>query len=269
VATWVLTGGPVSAVGSNIAGPIPLTGAQPADFDPAGITNIAVSYEVVISGLVDDSISDKQNGVLKNASGQNVTSTLGPEVERTADGTYPYLDDTAMPGAFLPSATGNQLGPYTPLASVLTQYLANMKNDDATTTIQNVVVTITYTPPIAPIASFTADKTTIYTGQQVQFTDTSINNPTAWSWDFGGGAAGSTQQNPLVTFNTPGVYDVVLTASNLGGSGQSNPTAITVLAREAEVWNGVAWVGGESWNGVAWVTPEVYDGTQWIPMKAP
>jgi PKD repeat protein len=268
VATWVLTGGPVSAAGANIAGPIPLSGAQPADYDWANVTSIAVSYDVVISGIGDDSVIDYRNGSLENDSAQRVATTLVGTATRTADGTYPTSYSVA-PGLFATSPTGMQLAPNTAAAAVLTEFSANMKNDGGTTTIQNVTVTITYTPPTGPVASFTADKTTLYTGQQVQFTDTSLNNPNTWSWDFDGGAAGSSQQNPLVTFNTPGVYNVVLTASNAGGSDPSDPTAITVLVREAEIWNGSAWVGGESWNGSAWVTPEVWDGTQWIPVKAP
>jgi PKD repeat protein len=130
-------------------------------------------------------------------------------------------------------------------------------------------VDIDWRDAVAPVASFTANRTTLYTGQTVQFTDTSTASPTSWSWDFDGGASGSTAQNPLVTFNTPGTYNVVLTATNGDGQGVSAPMVITVLKREAEIWNGSAWVGGESWNGSAWVVPEVWDGVQWIPVKAP
>ncbi|MFC2140880.1 C25 family cysteine peptidase [Acidobacteriota bacterium] len=73
------------------------------------------------------------------------------------------------------------------------------------------------TPP--PVAGFTASATTICVGDSVTFTDTSTNNPTSWSWSFPGGTpSGSTQQNPTVTYNTVGTYDVSLIVSNSAGS---------------------------------------------------
>jgi PKD repeat protein len=73
---------------------------------------------------------------------------------------------------------------------------------------------------IAPVAAFTANVFNITTGQSVNFTDLSSNNPTAWNWQFTGGApATSTLQNPSnIVYNTPGCYQVVLTASNAAGS---------------------------------------------------
>lgn len=74
---------------------------------------------------------------------------------------------------------------------------------------------------IAPVADFTADLSSpiiIPVGGSVNFFDASINVPTSWSWNFGGGAANSTAQNPSVTFNTIGTYTVTLTATNAFGS---------------------------------------------------
>jgi photosystem II stability/assembly factor-like uncharacterized protein len=60
-------------------------------------------------------------------------------------------------------------------------------------------------------AAFTASNTTVCNGTAVQFTDQSVGPPTAWNWTFEGGTpATSTLQNPLVTYSTPGVYDVTL-----------------------------------------------------------
>ncbi|MCB9299830.1 MAG: PKD domain-containing protein [Lewinellaceae bacterium] len=82
----------------------------------------------------------------------------------------------------------------------------------------------------APVANFTANNTTITAGQSVTFTDQSTNSPTAWSWSFPGGSpSSSSSQNPTVTYNTAGSYNVSLTASNAGGSdGETKTAYITV-----------------------------------------
>lgn len=73
--------------------------------------------------------------------------------------------------------------------------------------------------PISPVASFSASETTITSGQEITFTDTSSNSPTSWAWEFEGGSpAISSEQNPTVTYNNFGSYEVSLTATNLGGS---------------------------------------------------
>jgi PKD repeat protein len=82
----------------------------------------------------------------------------------------------------------------------------------------------------APIAAFTADKTVVCPGMQVNFTDQSTFAPTGWSWVFQGGTpATSSAQNPSVAYNTPGTYSVQLTASNGNGSDvEVKTTYITV-----------------------------------------
>jgi PKD repeat protein len=70
-----------------------------------------------------------------------------------------------------------------------------------------------------PEANFAASPTNVCAGGQVQFTDLSTNNPTSWSWTFPGGTPGtSTQQNPIITYNTPGTYSVTLEATNIYGN---------------------------------------------------
>jgi PKD repeat protein len=71
------------------------------------------------------------------------------------------------------------------------------------------------------VAGFTASKTNISRGETVIFNDASQNNPTEWNWTFEGGSPKtSTEKNPSVQYNTPGVYDVILTVSNADGSDQ-------------------------------------------------
>ncbi len=53
-----------------------------------------------------------------------------------------------------------------------------------------------------------------------QFTDLSTNNPNAWAWTFEeGNPPTSTDQNPIVTWNKVGEFNVSLTASNILGVG--------------------------------------------------
>jgi lysyl endopeptidase len=74
-------------------------------------------------------------------------------------------------------------------------------------------------PPLPPVADFSASPTTVEVGNNVQFTDLSTNTPTSWSWTFEGGTpSSSTAQNPVVTYNTIGTYNVTLTATNSAGS---------------------------------------------------
>src|SRR6056297_2110426 len=71
----------------------------------------------------------------------------------------------------------------------------------------------------APVADFSAGSTTVTEGESVNFSDQSSNNPTTWEWSFeGGDPSTSTQQNPSVTYNTTGTYQVSLTVSNSAGS---------------------------------------------------
>jgi len=75
------------------------------------------------------------------------------------------------------------------------------------------------TAVVPPLADFTADNTSIIEGESVQFTDLTLNDPTSWEWTFEGGEpASSLEQNPLITYNTEGIYDVLLVATNEAGS---------------------------------------------------
>jgi hypothetical protein len=52
-------------------------------------------------------------------------------------------------------------------------------------------------------------------GSAVAYTDYSTGNITSWSWSFPGGTPStSTTQNPVVTYNTPGLYGATLTVSD-------------------------------------------------------
>jgi PKD repeat protein len=96
--------------------------------------------------------------------------------------------------------------------------------------VEDYTAAVSGTTPQSPVAAFTASATTITVGGSVTFTDQSTNNPTSWSWSFEGGTpSSSTSQNPTVTYNTAGTFDVTLTASNSAGSdAEYKPDYITV-----------------------------------------
>jgi PKD repeat protein len=65
-------------------------------------------------------------------------------------------------------------------------------------------------------ADFSGNPTTVDIGGTVNFTDLSYGGTaTSWNWEFEGGDPGvSPDQNPTVTYNTEGTYDVTLTVSD-------------------------------------------------------
>jgi PKD repeat protein len=70
----------------------------------------------------------------------------------------------------------------------------------------------------APTASFDAGNSNICQNNTVAFYSTS-SGATSYSWSFpGGNPSSSTQANPIVFYNTPGSYSVILTVSNSTGS---------------------------------------------------
>jgi lysyl endopeptidase len=89
----------------------------------------------------------------------------------------------------------------------------------------------TFSPcgPVAPIADFIADQTSVAPATTVSFTDQSSGVPTSWAWavtpatgwTYTGGTNASSQ-NPQIIFNTLGFYTIALTATN--GNGNDNET---------------------------------------------
>jgi PKD repeat protein len=68
-------------------------------------------------------------------------------------------------------------------------------------------------------ADFELSKTVICAGETITLTDASYNTATSWNWvTTGGTPATSTAQNPVITYNTPGIYTVTLTATSGGTS---------------------------------------------------
>ena len=68
-----------------------------------------------------------------------------------------------------------------------------------------------------PNPDFSATPTAGCGPLHVQLTDQSTGSPIFWSWDFGNGQT-SNQQNPTVTYGSPGTYTVTLIVRNKDGS---------------------------------------------------
>jgi PKD repeat protein len=69
--------------------------------------------------------------------------------------------------------------------------------------------------PMQATAYFAANDTITCEGSSVQFTDNSLGNVVGWEWTFEGGNPGtSTQQNPTVTYDNNGEYDVTLVVND-------------------------------------------------------
>ncbi len=95
---------------------------------------------------------------------------------------------------------------------------------------------ITVSSTLVPEVDFTSDHHVLCGNVDVQFTDLSENCPNAWTWEFSPntvsfvGGTNLHSQNPLVSFNQPGTYDVTLTVNN--------PVGNNVLTKEDYIING-------------------------------
>ncbi|WP_292423612.1 PKD domain-containing protein [Methanoregula sp.] len=69
-----------------------------------------------------------------------------------------------------------------------------------------------------PQVDFAGNPRSVSTGDMVQFTDTSLNSPASWAWNFGDTAT-STNQNPSHSYQVKGIYTVTLSAQNTNGIG--------------------------------------------------
>lgn len=88
---------------------------------------------------------------------------------------------------------------------------------------------VTLYPEGTVIPTFTANPTTLYEGNNVQFANTTSGNYVSASWTFDGGSpATSTATNPTVTYSTHGTYDATLTIVNTNGCSPSTTEQITV-----------------------------------------
>lgn len=164
---------------------------------------------------IDDGVTDTPNTVGVTSCNLN-ENTCGPRANVENQMDYSYCSKMFTAGqvtrmrAAITSATGGRSNIWT---------TANL---NAVGAVAN---------PALCKADFNVDKRVVCQGEAVQFTDASYNTVSGWSWTFQGGTpATSSSENPSITYNTPGTYQVSLTASNGGSTQMETKTAyITVL----------------------------------------
>ena len=94
---------------------------------------------------------------------------------------------------------------------------------------------------------------------EVTFTDSSANNPSAWSWDFGDGNS-DTVQHPTHQYSNPGIYNVCLTATNFVGS--ANYCEYVTISNAAPI---AAFTANTSGDPVVEFTDySIYNPTDWV-----
>lgn len=113
-----------------------------------------------------------------------------------------------------------------------------------------------------PNPGFYTKFTNVCTGSLVQFVDTTFNDPASWQWTFAGGTpATSSQQNPIVLYDTPGTYSVTLRAFNANGFDEEITTnyitvgvgGVTPVFEEDFESGQTGWTVDNADNGVGWV----------------
>jgi PKD repeat protein len=129
-----------------------------------------------------------------------------------------------------------------------------------------------------PVVRFAVSSTTPCPGFPVQFTDESLNFPTSWSWTFNSGSPGtSTTQNPSITYNSSGSFDVTLQATVAGGSTKTltktayinppTPASLPFTENFEGTFPPTGWsVYSPDGAGVAWGTAGIH---QWVKQAAP
>jgi len=97
-------------------------------------------------------------------------------------------------------------------------YVSNLNPGGSNFTEDQAAVIGVQPEVLAPVADFTSNITTIEVGGSVNFTDLSTGSITSQAWSFMGGTPStSTQENPVIVYNTPGNYTVSLTVIGPGG----------------------------------------------------
>ncbi|HEY6161188.1 MAG TPA: M43 family zinc metalloprotease, partial [Bacteroidia bacterium] len=106
-------------------------------------------------------------------------------------------------------------------------------------------------PTCAPIADFISNTQFVCAGSNVSFSWMSTGgHPTSWSWTFPGGTpSASTDSFPVITYNTPGTYNVTMVVSNGAGNNSLTRTAYIHVGSSTATYSN--WQYSESFESIS------------------
>ncbi len=222
-------------------GCIPFT----VDFIDQSSTNVT-NWQWTFEGGTPTTSNEQNPSITYNQAG---TYSVTLEVSNTAGANTLYIQDFVVVSENLPTASFTEVvdGPVVTFINTSENALTYNWNLDDGYLFTEANPTHTYTVPgyydiellahngcgtdtliqtiivdptnVVPMAEFTSGVSSGCSPLAVQFFDQSTPNTTGWWWQFQGGSPStSTEQNPVVTFDTPGSYFVKLVASNDAGS---------------------------------------------------
>lgn len=97
------------------------------------------------------------------------------------------------------------------------------------TSTSNIAATGVNEPDVICASAFSASKKVVCIGEAVDFTDLSYHGAIDWEWTFQGGTPGnSTDENPTITYDAPGLYEVSLQVSD--GTNTLNETKTSYIS---------------------------------------
>jgi PKD repeat protein len=189
-------------------------------YNPGGSSTLQKTGFVTVNGPsapIVDFISNKTNGVYPLCVAFTDKSNLPSTSVYTTTWDWNFGDGTANSTLQNPIHTFTKPGVYS-----ITLTVTNPGGTGSKQWANNITVTV----PPAPVAAFTANRTTgFYDGNpfDVQFNDTSnvldpSFYPTYYNWSFGDGSQNSSVRNATHTYNGAGTYNVMLTVTNEGGA---------------------------------------------------
>src|SRR5690554_336525 len=122
------------------------------------------------------------------------------------------------------------IGQSTRMRASITGYVGGRNNIWTTSNLEEVGVISN--PNLLCDATIESDNTLICQGNSINFSLTGVNDPiTSYSWTFPGGTPNSsTQANPSVTYNTPGIYSASLSFTTATTSETITNTSFITVA---------------------------------------